>query len=806
VEARGDRVAFGAPGIEPRWSHSNKDGVGTAYSADSRLWFTLWRGTVTEVYYPRIDRPQLRDLEFLVTDGRTFFHEEKRHLSPSIERPDPPALGYRVTGHDPQGRYRIEKSIVGDPHLPCLLLRTRVDQIRPELADTLRLYALIAPHLEVGGWGNSATVVKVLGRSILVAEKGSVALAVGATIPFSRASVGYVGESDGWTDVSRHLGMTFDFDRAPDGNVAMIGEIPLREPAEFTLGVAFGDSVSSAVTTLFQSLGTPFAVHRQRFVEQWARTATRAERLAGHSHDGGRLYGMSHSILLAHEDKLFPGAFIASLSIPWGAARSDDDRGGYHLVWTRDAVRSATALLAAGSIETARRALIYLATRQRPDGGFPQNFWIDGTPYWQGVQLDEVALPILLARRLHEADGLAEFDPVPMIFRGARFLIEKGPVTEQDRWEEVGGYSPSTLAASVAALTAVARFAADRGDRSTAEFVQRYADYLEAHIEPWTVTDAGTLVPGIPRHYVRIRPSRVDDPSPDLGSDLGTVELPNLPPGSPRTFPASEVVDAGFLDLVRYGLRRPDDPLVVDSLRVVDRVLRVETPYGPVWRRYNHDGYGQRSDGGPYAGWGVGRAWPLLTGERGHYELAAGRDAAAYVRTMERLADGTGLLSEQVWDEPDRPDLHLKLGRPTEAAMPLAWAHSEYMTLLRSVADGVVFDRVPAVAERYLAPGRSRPTLEVWKFNHQTTRIPPEATLRVIADRPFRLHVSEDGWSSTADHDSVHTRLGLEYVDLPPLDRAGRAWRFTFFWPAESRWEGRDFVVAAADRRPVTRS
>jgi glucoamylase len=784
--------------MAPRWSHSNKEGVGTAYSNDSRLWFTLWRGVVTEAYFPRIDRPQLRDLQFLLTDGSTFFHEERRHLRTETRRPDPHALGYEVLAEDPEGRYRIHKTILSDPHLPCLLLRTRVKVVEPDLASRLRLYVLAAPHLDVGGWGNHATVYDVLGQSILCAERGGVALALGSSRPFTKSSVGYVGTSDGWTDVSLHRALTWEFDRAPDGNVALTGEVPIDPPTEFTVGLAFGESVPEAVTALFQSLSTPFEVHQRRFLEQWNRAAVHERPLAPASHDDGRLYRASRSILLAHEDKVYPGAFIASLSIPWGAAKSDEDRGGYHLVWTRDMVHTATALLAAGDLEAPRRALVYLATRQRPDGGFPQNFWVDGTPYWQAMQLDEVALPILLASRLRREQALEEFDPSPMVRRATRFLIERGPVTQEDRWEELGGYSPSTLAVCIAALTVSAQTARPSMDAATAEFVQAHADFLESHVERWTATSRGTLVPGTPRHYVRIRPASVDDPEPNEGPDFREITLPNLAPGTPNRFPASEIVSTGFLDLVRYGVRAPDDPLVVNSVRVADQVLRVETPYGPVWHRYNHDGYGSRDDGGPYADWGVGRAWPLLTGERGHYELALGHDPSPYLRAMERFATPTGLLTEQVWDAPDLPSLHLELGRPTEAAMPLAWAHAEYLALLRSTLDRQVFDRVPEVAERYLKRGHRRRAMEVWKFNRRPGRIDPEATLRVVADQPFRLRSSSDDWRTTSDDDARSTTLGLWYADLPPLGDARRTWQFTFYWPAVDRWEGRNYTVAGA--------
>ena len=398
-------MAFGGPGIEPRWSHANKDGVGTAYSADSRLWYTLWRGTVTEVYYPRIDRPQLRDLEFLFTDGGTLFHEEKRQLVATTERSHDHALGFTVRSEAPEGRYRLTKWVIGDPHQPCLLVRARLEILDRRLVGKLRLFALVAPHLEVGGWGNHATVYNVLGRSLLAAEKGGTALAVGCSSPFVRTSVGYVGTSDGWTDISQHGSMAWEFDRAPDGNVALTGEIPIEEVSEFTLGLAFGDSIQSAATTLYQSLTTPFELHQRRFLEQWNRTTTHQLPLSGASHDRGKLYRSSCATLLAHEDKLFPGAFIASLSIPWGSSRTDVDRGGYHLVWTRDLAHSAMGLLASGSEETAVRALVYLATQQRADGGFPQNFWVRRDPVLAGDPARRGRAPAP-ARR--EAQGVAD--------------------------------------------------------------------------------------------------------------------------------------------------------------------------------------------------------------------------------------------------------------------------------------------------------------------------------------------------------------------------------------------------------------
>jgi glucoamylase len=796
AESQRERDAFGWPGITPTWTRGNKDGVGTAYSADSKVWFTIWRGIVTEIYYPTVDSPQLRDLEYLVTDGMSFFHEEKRHLRSEIQRLSRHALGYRITNSDPQGRYAIHKEIMADPHLSCVLQHTKVSG-DADLLPHLHLYSLCAPHLGGGGMGNNARVIEFGGQKMFAAEREGIWLVLCATIPFARVSCGYVGSSDGWTDLNQNMKMDWEYDRALNGNVALTGQLDLSKSREFTLGLAYGNSLHNALTILFQSLGFPFEKSRERFIEQWERLYRKIAPLGNSSGDGRDLYHSSYSLILAHEDKSYPGAFVASLSIPWGEAKGDEDKGGYHLVWTRDLVNTASALLAAGDTETPLRALIYLAVAQREDGGFPQNFWIDGEPYWGGIQLDEVAFPIMLAWRLKRANALKGFDPYPMVLRGASYLIRHGPATQQERWEEASGYSPSTLASNIAAIICAAQFAHEHDDEKTALYLEEYADFLECHIEDWTVTIRGTLVPGIRKHYIRIRPAEINDPSPVEDPNTGTLTITNIMPGQRSTFPANEVVDAGFLELVRYGIRGASDPIIVDSLRVVDNVLKVDTPFGPCWHRYNHDGYGQRPDGGPYDGLGTGRAWPLLTGERGHFEIAAGHDPKPYILAMERFASSGGLLPEQVWDEPDNEEAHLNLGRPTGSAMPLMWAHGEYIKLLRSARDGKIFDLIPEVEKRYIEDRSRCKRLEIWKPNRQVRTIRRGHTLRVQAQDSFRLHWSCDRWNTIKDTQSTSTSLGIEYVDIDTsivVQTASIV--FTFLWVKNSKWEGRDYRVS----------
>ena len=784
--------AFGQPGIPPTWTTSTKDGVGTAYSTSSRVWFTLALGIVTEIYYPTIDRPQIRDAQFLVSDGHTFFHEEKRDMTHKTARLETHTLGYHVTTADPAGRYRIEKDVICDPHQAGVLINAEFFP-SPGWENKLHLYFLVAPHINVGGWNNSAMKMNVAGQQVLIAWKERTYLAMGCAGGFTKASCGFVGASDGWQDLKDNFRMDWEFDRAENGNVAMMGEVDLSRGNEVTVAIAFGDSLHAATAVLNQSLAIPFEQHRSRFIDQWQRMTDTLHRLEHVSADGGELYRTSRTLLLSHEDKTFAGALIASATIPFGDVMGDDDLGGYHLVWVRDMVNSATALLASGDKVTPLRALVYLACSQQPDGGFPQNFWIDGTPYWKGIQLDEVAFPVMLAWRLWKAGALEKFDPYPMIKAAMRYLVQFGPVTQQDRWEEASGYSPSTLAATIAAFICAADFARSRNENDAARFMEDHADFLESNIERWTVTTQGSLAPGISRHYIRILPIDVHDVSPEADPNTAELTLANCPPGTQCRFPAKQIVDAGFLELVRYGVRKAGTPLMEDSLRVVDESLKIETPFGPVWRRYNHDGYGPHADGAPFQGWGIGRAWPLLTGERAHYELAAGRDVGPLIATMEKFATQGGMLPEQVWDAPDIPEAFMFLGRPAGSATPLMWAHAEYIKLLRSVSDRQVFDLFPPVADRYLNQ-RGRKDLEVWRLNRQIRCMKAGSVLRIVNAAPFRLRWTSSDDGTFKETASTSSGLGVEFVDLASKADQTAPVRFTFL-PADEAGNGEVFEV-----------
>ncbi len=787
----------GWPGIDPRWTSSAKAGVGTAAGWRSRVWFTLSHGIVNEVYYPRVDQANIRDLGFLLTDRDGFFSEEKRDASHAVELLAPGVPGYRLSNACNAGRYRIVKTIVTDPARNVLLQRVRCESLA---RGDLRLFVLLAPHLGNQGYGNDGWVGDYKGEPMMFASRGSIALALACTAPLVSRSCGYVGVSDGWQVLRHHGNLREGYTRAPAGNIALTAEVSLDAGPEFTLALGFGTSAAEAAEHARASLVTPFNEVAADYVAEWTAYQASCRDLS----DGGSaaldVYRVSTAVLRTHEDKDHPGASIASLSVPWGSSKGDHDLGGYHLVWPRDLVESAGALLAAGRPDAARRTLTFLAATQEQDGHWPQNMWLDGRPYWSGIQLDETGFPILLADLLRRHQALGGFDPWPMVRRAARYLTVSGPVTPQDRWEEDAGYSPFTLAVVIAALLAAADFADAAGEPDAAQYWRDIADSWNDGIERWTYVTGSDLARrlGIRGYYARIAPPEVAD---GASPSTGFVPVKNRPVDHSQA-PYGEIVSPDALALVRFGLRDPDDPRIVDTVRAIDALLRTETATGPVWHRYNEDGYGEHEDGTPFDGTGTGRGWPLLAGERAHYELASGHAAEArrLLAVMRAQASPGGFLPEQVWDAADLPERELQNGRPAGSAMPLVWAHAEYVKLVRSLHDRRVFDLPPQTVARYGGNSSGSPRV-VWRFNNRLRVLPQGRALRIETLAAALIHWSSDGWATVADAPTRDTTLGVYYADLPTAHlSADHVVRFTFYWPDAGRWEGTDYEIAVVPR------
>ncbi len=780
-------AAPGAPGLSPTWCSSDKEMVGCTLGS-SRLWFTIGGGIVNEVYYPRVDIPQIRDLGFLVGDAAGFWVEVKRLWQHTLQLAAPGAPAVRIVHR--HARFELLLRITPCESRDVLLLEVSLSG-----DAALRPYVLLAPHLGGTGSGNYAEVATHNGRRILWAQQGPFGVALGAATleqreAFGAASAGIVGASDGWQDFARNGRLSWQYESAGPGNVAMIGELPRQA----VLALGFGSSPESAATLALSALSEPFAISWERQLSAWTAWHTRC----GHDvlcselpEECAEQVRISTMVLRVHQDQTYPGAMVASLSVPWGNTR--EERPGYHLVWPRDLVESAGALLAVGALREARNTLRYLQATQHADGHWSQNQWLGGKAYWEGLQLDETAFPVLLAVALDERNALEGTEVRDMVQRALSFLVRNGPVSEQDRWEENAGLNTFTLAVCISALVAGADYLPPEGG----ELALAIADYWNARLESWTaVGQDGPLARryGVSGYYVRVAPAQALE---GLRFD-GVLPIRNQPidPG----LPVGAQVGLDFLQLVRFGLRRAEDPLIADTVKVADALLKVDTPSGPVWHRYNEDGYGEHDDGRAYDGTGRGRGWPLLTGERGHYELCLGKDPLPYLLAMTRMASRGGMLPEQVWDAAPIPARGLAPGRPTGAAMPLVWAHAEYLKLVASRRLRRPFDRPDSVWRRY---GGQRPpvTRVFWMEQAPETTLREGCALTLALREPGTVRWGIDGWQQVREETTSPNPLGLHLLEIDAQRlRAGRSIDLTYRTGA--RWAGKDFRIQVVPRVP----
>ena len=692
-------VAPGAPGARALWTAGNKDGFGTSTTLRSKAWFTLGGGELTEVYYPNLGTPAVRDLQFVVTDGKSWVERESEDTNHTLALTDPRSLSYQQVNTDPAGRFRITKTYTTDPTRPALLMRVHFESLTNE---PLRLYVLYDPSLSGNGDDDSGSTV----GAALVTSDAEAASALVAAPAFTKTSSGYLGTSDGWTDLRSDDAMDWNYTSAPNGNVVQTGRLALTGKSgsqDATLALGFGGSASEALNGANASLAAGFSATQLAYQSGWHHYLAgraRPSSVAGHK----ELYDVSLMVLAASEDKTYRGAFIASPTMAWVWGQIPGYNGPYHLVWSRDLYEMATAELAAGDRAAAGRGLDYLWTRQqKPDGCLPQNSNLDGSPHWGGLQLDEVADPILLSWQLGRTDA----GTWSHVQRAADCILANGPVT-QERWENATGYSPASIAAEIAGLVCAAEIAQANGANADAARYLSTADDWRAQLRNWTVTTNGPLSSS--PYFLRL--------SVDGDANAGTAYT--LSDGGP-TVDQRTVVDTSFLELVRLGVLRADDPAVRSTLPVVDRELGVNTPSGQFWHRYNHDGYGETLDDRPFGtNDGIGRLWPIFAGERGEYELAAselsGDLAAGRAAAMKRLdaiantANDGFMLPEQVWDDNPPSGTAGRLpGTGTGSATPLGWTHAQFIRLAWSIDAGRPIEQPSVVSCRYGGPCSGAP-------------------------------------------------------------------------------------------------
>jgi glucoamylase len=769
----GTTNAPGAPGLRPTWTSSAKDMVTTALGS-SRVWVSLGYGILNEIYWPATGQPQIRDLGFIVA-GPSGWSEVKRvnQYRMSVPEPHIPLPQILHTGDD----YRLVLEVACDPLRDVVLVSFRLS------GKDVKLYALLAPHL-----GNSGEHNNGLAGEDLAAWKGDNALCLASDCGFARTSAGYVGTSDGWQDFSQNGRMTWTYGEAADGNIALLGEL---EASEGTLALSFSESVTGARTNARASLSEGYQATRQRFIDGWQAWAKNLV-IPDAPADIRREAYLSAAVLKVHEDRTYPGSIVASLSVPWG--NSNDTLGGYHLVWARDCVEAGLALLAVGQVDDARAMLSYLVATQNADGGWNQNYFPDGRPFWRGIQLDEVAFPILLATKLTEEaalDGLSGIGG--MIRRAADFLVEHGPNSPQDRWEENSGMNPFTLAIEIVALIAAAQFL----DAEEGDYLLSLADYWNNRVEDWTYATQGPLATrfGVDGYYVRI------GPAPAQGGLCGRVNVANQ---AGETLPAYAIVGLEYLHLARLGLRAADDCRIQDTFKITEALLKVDTPMGIAYHRYNGDGYGEHADGSPFDGTGIGRAWPLLTGERGHFDLLLGRDPLPYLEMMRRMTGPSGLIPEQVWDSPPLPQRGLQPGKPTGSAMPLVWAHAEFLKLLYARQNKRPVELLNCV-EMHTRDRSARRRTWHWRIDTPFDALPADRDLLVEAAVPYVLHLGFDGWHDIEDRPSAPLPFGRHGVRLNQGELAGRGvLDFTLQFVEGGQWEGTNHHIWLAAEQQLS--
>lgn len=787
----------GFPGSLPHWQPGPKLAVGTAISTSSNVWFTIGESHLNEIYFPRVDLVAINDLKFVVSDGQDYLADEEFATAQDVDwlAPDAPAFKTISTAQD--GYFKLEKIVITSPVNDSLLLNIKFTNLakRP-----LKLYLVINPRLGNMGYHNSGHISTYLNSDhqetlALNANCKNIVLSAIIDRPIAQASVGYVGYSDGLTDLVLHKNLTTNYQVANDGHISLVAEIELDDnpETEFNLAIGFSNNFDLAFKLAQANLKIPFEQHLADYIASWQ--AWHAQRKGLKLDDFAK---KSLTVLKVHQSKNPEGGLIAGLASPWGNSRSDDDPIGYHIVWTRDMVESAGGFLAVGMDQEFRSMINFLVSTQREDGHWPQNMWIDGQAFWRGVQMDETALPVILIYLGYRHGALKKNDLIdywPMVKKALGYIVRNGPITSQDRWEEDPGYTPFTIATEITALNIGAEFAEINHELKLVNYLHELADNWFLGIDRWMLADntALGLRYGVKEYYMRIAPvdqSLVNKSSIDVNVKNVDSQQANQS--------AAELISPDCLALVRFGLRLADDPRIVDSLKLIDQLLKKETPSGESWHRYNYDGYGETVDGQPFSGLGVGRLWPLLTGERAHYEILNNNLAYAQklAKDMTKMASKSGLLPEQIWDQSDIPANKLFFGRPTGSAMPLAWAHAEYLKLIRSIDDQEVFDFPVINRQKYLVK-RADCRFRIWRYNHRIRELANPNILRIETLDSAMVHYSLDDWQHTFDEYSFDIGLGLHYldIDLSKIDRTTNHIIFTFYWTKQERWENENFEV-----------
>jgi glucoamylase len=734
VESQASGTASDGPGDTAAWTTGNKLAVGTSADTTSKVWFTVAKGITSEVFYPRLDVPNMQDMQYVVTDGSTFVDLERDATNHVVSMPDEKALVYTVTNTDKRvtPKYRITNTYISDPSRNTLLIRTRFQSLD---GGTYRLYLLENPSMAGGGandnawWDPTNSALMASGTETLFGSSITIVSALKVASPngFVAHDNGYAGRaSDCNIDLAAHRVLNSQFDNiASNGNVVQCGEIGgVGADTTFTVALGYGSDAASAIAAANGSLSAGFtdreAAYRgiSPYSGGWngyVNGLRAAPASVSSDTRRRRAYYVAAMALHAAEDKTFRGASVAGFATPWGDFTNGDNiNDGYHRVWGRDLYQQATGLIAAGDSAQALRMAQFLWNNQYissttgtkptyPPGSFPRYSPVSGisgaSPQDLGCceQFDQDSFAIVLAWMTGLADS-ATYQKIKMV---ANHIQAAGPDTTE-RWEEQFGKSPSSIAAEIAGLVAAADIARQNGDTTSATSWESTADSWRSSLAGWTFTTSGYW--NGHQYYERIDKTSNPNDSDQICFDEGC-------------FYAHDVVDVGFLDLVRLGERLPSDFNVAISLSPTasasdgNSTVQVTMPNGDIYfHRYNHDNYGESNT--DCKGWPAnganryGRLWPVLSGERGEFEVASGGDASVYLKSMADAANDGYFVPEQIWDLPDGSCF--ALGQPTGSAAPLNWAEGQYLRLSQSIDAGYNLDTPSVVKAKYRQAGQIR--------------------------------------------------------------------------------------------------
>ncbi|MGI8524223.1 MAG: glucodextranase DOMON-like domain-containing protein [Nocardioides sp.] len=738
--------ATGGPGTLSRFDLGRKDCVGTARNRASKVWFTVADGVLSDVYEPFIDNTNVHSLQYAVTDGSSFTDLQTRDLRYRVHA-DRTGMQCTVRAVSRSHRYALTTRYVTDPASDAVVMHTRISPIGTRHSVSgLKVYAVLDSHVNGNGGGGPDNggadngVVGSKSRVPVVFDRQTETQAANRdyAVPTYMAltsdhpgpgSVGYAGTtSDPTTSLDRRHHLVVHTS-APHGHIVAASRVRVpKKTRAFTLSLGFGRTGADARKVARQSARHEFGATAKGYRSTWTKYDAGLRQPTGLDRAKKAAYWLDANVLKSSEDKTFPGAIAASLASPWGQSVSAGDLpggkpvyfGSYREIFGRDLYEAASGLIATGDKHTARLATLFLFLhQQQPAGNMPRNSLLNGkaAPDTGGIQLDETAYPILLAQLtgLGSRTGLYRHHIRP----AADYLVSHGPSYGNERWEEQGGYSPSTIAAEIAGLAAAGAIAHRQGDDARSRLYYAVADDFQRTVKGFTVTHNGPYDPK--PYFVRL----TKDGNPDAGTTYG------LGNGSTQADQRA-VVDGGFQELARLGELPSDDPDVLNSLKVLDQQIAETTPSGTGYYRYgtdtpgSEDGYGDcwtpdptncPADGQPWptTDSGSGHLWPVLSGERAETALANGNRALAkrQLGFMLGSASGVGLVPEQAWEDPDLAkapygtdpttgSIGFQDGHAAGSASPLTWAQAQRVRLLVDLSRNKVTDRPAVTTRRYV--------------------------------------------------------------------------------------------------------